>query len=216
MRRFAVSMDTSPPTPTQISAVLLAAGSARRMGGEKVLLSLDGEPMLRRVAREVVALGLSEILVVANARNHAAVFATLSDLPVRVLVNPRASEGIGTSIGLAAASVAPTSQAMLLAQGDQPLVERGMLRALVRTWREESPDFVASSYDEIITTPVLFSCRLLDELRELGGDRGARFVLERRFDRGRVLAFPAWRGIDVDTPDDYERVRHLAASVRRH
>ena len=203
-------------TPTQISAVLLAAGSARRMGGEKVLLSLDGEPMLRRVAREVVALGLSEILVVANERNQPAIFATLSDLPVRVLVNPRASEGIGTSIGLAAASVASTSQALLLAQGDQPLVERGMLRALVRTWRDESPDFVASSYDDVVTTPVLFSFRLLDELRELGGDRGARSVLERRFDRGRVLAFPAWRGIDVDTPEDYERVRHLAASVRRH
>jgi molybdenum cofactor cytidylyltransferase len=133
-----------------------------------------------------------------------------------VLINPRAGEGIGTSIGLAAASVAPTSQAMLLAQGDQPLVERGMMRALVRTWREESPDFVASSYDEVVTTPVLFSSRLLHELRALGGDRGARSVLEKCFDRGRVLAFPAWRGTDVDTPDDYERVRHLAASLRRH
>jgi molybdenum cofactor cytidylyltransferase len=209
-------MDLPPSSPTFISAVLLAAGSARRMGGEKVLLTLDGEPMLRRVAREVVALGLSEILVVANARNHEAVFATLSDLPVRVLVNPRAGEGIGTSIGLGAASVASTSQALLLAQGDQPLVERGMLRALVRTWREESPDFVASSYDEVVTTPVLFSSRLLDELRVLGGDRGAKSVLERCFDRGRVLAFPAWRGIDVDTPEDYERVRHLVASGWRH
>jgi molybdenum cofactor cytidylyltransferase len=209
-------MDSPPSTPTQITAVLLAAGSARRMGGEKVLLTLDGEPMLRRLAREVVALGLSEILIVANARNHAAVFATLSDLPVRVLLNPRAGEGIGTSIGLAAASVARTSQALLMTQGDQPLVDRGMLRALVRTWREESPDFVASSYGEIVTTPVLFSCRLLEELRELDGDRGAKSVLERRLDRGRILPFPAWRGIDVDTPEDYERVRYLAASVRRH
>jgi molybdenum cofactor cytidylyltransferase len=216
MRRFADAMDSPSSPSTQITAVLLAAGAARRMGGEKVLLPLDGEPMLRRVAREVVALGLSEILVVANARNESVVFATLSDLPVRVLVNPRASEGIGTSIGLAAASVARTSRAMLLTQSDQPLVDRGMLRALVRTWQEESPDFVASSYDEVVTTPVLFSGQLLDELRELDGDRGAKTVLERRFDRGRVLPFPAWRGIDVDTPDDYERVRYLAASVRRH
>jgi molybdenum cofactor cytidylyltransferase len=209
-------MEPLPTAPTLISAVLLAAGSARRMGGEKVLLSLDGEPMLRRVAREVVALGLSEILVIANARNHAAVFATLSDLPVRVLVNSRAGEGIGSSIGLGAASVAATSQAMLLAQGDQPLVERGMLRALVRAWRDESPDFVASSYDGVVTTPVLFSSRLLGELRELSGDQGAKSVLERCFDRGRLIAFPAWRGTDVDTPDDYERVRHLAASAWPH
>src|SRR2546425_1955877 len=35
-----------------VSAVVLAAGMARRMGREKVLLTVDGEPLLRRVVRE--------------------------------------------------------------------------------------------------------------------------------------------------------------------
>ena len=127
-------MAAESSSPSLISAAVLAAGSARRMGDEKVLLAIGGQPLLRRIVREVVALGLSEILVVANEQNEAVVLAALSDLPVHVLVNRRAAEGMGTSIALAAASVAATSRALLLLQGDQPFVDRGMLRRLIAEW----------------------------------------------------------------------------------
>jgi molybdenum cofactor cytidylyltransferase len=208
-------MATESAGPSFVSAVILAAGMARRMGREKLLLTIDGEPILRRVVREVVALGLSEILVVANEDNRAAVFAALSDLPVQVLTNERADEGIGTSIALAASSIAATSRALLLLQGDQPFVERGMLRSLIAEWKRGSPDFAASSYAGVVTTPVLFARPLFDELRALRGDRGAKSVLERHSNTGRVLGFPRWRGVDVDTPEDYRLVCQRASSARR-
>jgi molybdenum cofactor cytidylyltransferase len=208
-------MVTESPGPSFVSAVILAGGLARRMGREKVLLTVDGEPLVRRVVREVVALGLSEILVVANQHNRDAVFAALSDLPVQVLTNERADDGIGTSIALAASSVASTSQALLLLQGDQPFVERGMLRTLIAEWRRRAPDFVASSYGNVVTTPVLFTRHLFEELRALRGDSGARSVLERHANAGRVLDFPRWRGVDVDTPEDYRLVCQRASSPRR-
>ncbi|HSD09965.1 MAG TPA: nucleotidyltransferase family protein [Candidatus Binatia bacterium] len=208
-------MATESARPGYISAVVLAAGAARRMGREKLLLPVEGQPLVRRVAREVVALGLSEILVVANDRNRPAVFAALSDLAVRVLTNERADEGIGTSIALAASSVAATSQALLLLQGDQPFVECGMLRTLIAEWTEGSFDFVASSFAGVVTTPVLFDRRLFEELRALQGDRGAKSVLDRHSSAGRVLEFPRWRGLDVDTPEDYRSVCQRSCSERR-
>jgi len=198
-----------------MSAALLAAGSARRMGAEKLLLSLCGEPIVRRVAREIVAVGFSQILVVANAANESVVSAALSDMPVELVVNREAAAGMGGSIAAAVAAVAPTSQALVLAQGDQPFVDRGMLRTLLAEWRRTSPAFVASSYGGLLTTPVVFAARLLGELRALEGDRGARGVLRRHEADGRVIAFPAWQGTDVDTPDDYERAREIAESLRR-
>jgi len=199
--------------PSLISAAVLAAGSARRMGNEKVLLAIGGQPLLRRIVREVVALGLSEILVVANEQNEAAVLAALSDLPVHVLVNRRAAEGMGTSIALAAAAV--TSRALLLLQGDQPFVDRGMLRRLIAEWESGTPSFVAASYGGVVTTPVLFARPLLAELGELDGDRGAKSILHRHANGGREIVFPIWRGLDVDTPEDYARARELWGSVER-
>jgi molybdenum cofactor cytidylyltransferase len=196
-----------------VSAALLAAGSASRMGREKLVLALDGQPLLRRVAREIIALGPSEVIVVVNETNHAAILDALGDSSARVLVNRRASEGIGTSIGLAAASVSPSSKALVVLQGDQPFVDRAMLRRLIREWQEGSPEFVASSYDGLVTTPVLFTRALLPELVGLRGDRGAKAVLERHAGRGRVVEFPAWRGSDVDTPADYAKIRRLSGDV---
>ena len=201
--------------PSLISAAVLAAGSARRMGNEKVLLAIGGQPLLRRIVREVVALGLSEILVVANEQNEAAVLAALSDLPVHVLVNRRAAEGMGTSIALAAAAVAATSRALLLLQGDQPFVDRGMLRRLIAEWKSGAPSFVAASYAGVVTTPVLFARPLLPELGELDGDRGAKSILRRHANGGREVVFPTWRGLDVDTPEDYGRACELWSSVGR-
>ena len=207
-----MSGDSSRPA---LSAAILAAGAARRMGREKLLLAVRGEPLLRGIVREVVALGLSEILVVANEQNCPAVRAALSDLPVDVLLNPRATEGMGTSIALAASSVAARSRAMLLLQGDQPFVDRAMLRTLLAEWQRAAPDFVASVYDGVVTTPVLFARHLIDELRGLDGDGGAKSVLERHWRSGRVIAFHSWRGFDVDTPEDYERARQLSRSARK-
>jgi molybdenum cofactor cytidylyltransferase len=196
-----------------MSAAVLAAGSARRMGGEKVLLALGGEPLVRRIVREVAALDVSEILVVANEQNEAVVCDALSDLSVHVLVNRRATEGMGTSIALAAGSVAPGSRAFLLLQGDQPFVDREMLRRLIAEWGSGAPSFVAASYEGVVTTPVLFGQQILAELRELEGDRGAKAILYRHRHDGREIAFPNWRGLDVDTPEDYRRACELWGSV---
>jgi molybdenum cofactor cytidylyltransferase len=200
---------------SSISAAVLAAGAARRMGRQKLLLEIDGQAIVRRVAGEVAALSPGEVLVVVAAADQGAIAAVLDGLPVRIVVNERAEEGLGTSIAAAAASVAPGAEAMLLVQGDQPLVDRSMLEALVDEWRRARPPFVASSYDGIVTTPVVFARSVLGELRALGGDRGARAVLERHRGEGRVVVFAAERGSDVDTPEDYRRALELCAASTR-
>jgi molybdenum cofactor cytidylyltransferase len=192
-----------------ISAALLAAGGARRMGRQKLLLEVDGQAIVRRVAAEIVALLAREVLVVVSPEGGEAIAAALQGLPIRFVVNERAREGLGTSIAAAASSVAPSAEAMLLVQGDQPLVDRSMLEVLIGEWRDLRGPFVASSFAGIVTTPVMFSRDVFGELRALGGDRGARAVLERHAGTGRVVAFPAERGSDVDTPDDYRRILEL-------
>ena len=198
-----------------IPVAVLAAGRALRMGRPKLLLEIDGVPMIRRVAGEAVAVSADETLVVVSPEGCDAIAAALEGLPVRIFVNERAKEGLGASISAAVSSIAPPAEAMLLAQADQPLVDRSMLAALIDEWQGTRAAFVASSYDGVVTTPVLFSRALFGELRELGTDRGARSVLERHASSGRVVAFPAERGRDVDTPEDYRRIVGLSATRAR-
>lgn len=195
------------------SGVILAAGTARRMQADKLLLDLSGMPIVRRVAEEVLAAGLAELVVIVRPANSAAVAAALRPLAARLVANADAEQGMGTSIALAAASLREDAEALVLLQGDQPMVGCDMLTALLGEWRSGGFAFVASRYGDLVTTPVVFARETFAELRALDGDRGARAVVERHQERGRVVDFPPWRGADVDTPEDYRRVCGLAGAA---
>jgi molybdenum cofactor cytidylyltransferase len=195
--------------PGLVSGVILAAGSARRMNAQKLLLDVGGRPLVRTVADEAAAARLAEILVVVSNASETVVTEALDALSVRIVTNPRAADGMGTSVAAGAAAVSEESDALILLQGDQPLVVRSMLRRLIDAWQPDRPPFVASRYDGLVTTPVLFDRAVFPELRELDGDRGAKSVLDRHSESGRTIDFPAWRGADVDTPEDYRRVREI-------
>src|SRR6516165_7321675 len=105
-----------------VSAVILAAGRASRMGEEKLLLPLGDRPVLRHVVESVDRAGMRETIVVVNPRNRVAIAALVSDRPRRVVCNERFQDGIASSIAAGTGAVSEDSEALVLVQGDQPMV----------------------------------------------------------------------------------------------
>lgn len=130
--------DTTESAAT-VSVVVLAAGRATRMGVEKLLLLLDEQPVIWHVVETVARAGMLEILVVVNPRNRDAIADALPEASARLVCNERFHDGIATSIAAGTAAVCETSQAMVLVQGDQPLVTTDMLLALVEAWQRTRP-----------------------------------------------------------------------------
>ncbi len=181
------------------------------MGRDKLTLTLGEQPVIRRVAEMVISARLFEALVVINPRNGDAIREALQGLALRFVCNERFEEGIASSIAAGAAAVSSGSEAMILIQGDQPLVTAEMLRALIGAWGKGDCEFVAAAFDNVTTTPVLFGRSLLGELAALRGDTGARAVLARH--QGRTISFPRWRGIDLDNDEDYAEVQRIWAAL---
>jgi len=65
---------------------VLAAGASRRMGANKLLLMLDGEPLVRRASRRALAAGLEPLVVVLGHESERVQLA-LADLPCRFAFN---------------------------------------------------------------------------------------------------------------------------------
>ena len=71
------------PHPTRIAALVLAAGQSRRMGAvNKLLIAIDGKPMLRHAVDAVLSAGIAPVVVVTG-HEHAEVEAALAGLPRR-------------------------------------------------------------------------------------------------------------------------------------
>jgi molybdenum cofactor cytidylyltransferase len=195
-----------------IVGVVLAAGLARRMGRGKLLLELDGAPVIRRTVEGVLAAGLDRVLVVVGPE-HAAMREALSGLPVELAVNPEPEAGQGRSIRAGIEALPPGATAALVAMGDQPTVPAPVIPALRSALASSGKAIAAPVYREGRGNPVLFGAAVFPELRRLEGDRGARSIVE--LDPGRValveldLPMPP----DVDTPDDYDRLRQARDPV---
>ena len=194
-----------------ISAVVLAAGSARRMGEQKLLLPLRGKPVLQWVLEKVLASDVAEVVCVVR---------DLESLPPRIsinheklfwLVNHGADRGQSTSVIAGLWAINPNSEGALFVVGDQPMIRTELINALLERFETTGALIVAPRHNGQTRNPVLFRRAIFPELLELSGDRGGRALIERHAER---TEFVEWEDefsfVDLDVREDYERLKQLA------
>jgi molybdenum cofactor cytidylyltransferase len=195
-----------------IAGIVLAAGFSRRMGRAKLLLDWGGQPVIRRVVEQVRAAGIDDLIVVIGHEDNA-IREALADLPIRCVRNPNPEAGQGSSIACGIAALAPGVHAALIALGDQPALPPEVIPRLLQTFRETGKSFVAPLYRGVQGNPVLFASTVFPELRTLTGDRGARALIEKDPDRVALVPFDLPMPADLDTPEDYSRLRPGGSQV---
>ena len=193
-----------------VSAVVLAAGASTRMGTQKLLLPLGGEPLVRRTVRQVCDAGFDDVLVVVG-NDWENTLAALDGLPMRHAVNAEYASGMGSSFRTAVEHLTDSAAAMF-ALADQPFVTTHEYRTVLDTYRRHAPAIVSVRYGEVMAPPHLFEREFFPELAQL--EHGARSVLQRHRERTTVLQFPPDLLVDIDTPEDYELARSRLSSGR--
>jgi molybdenum cofactor cytidylyltransferase len=174
------------------------------MGRQKLLLDLNGKPVVRWSVEGVLP-HVGDCVVVTG-QDDAAVRAALNGLTVRFAVNPRPQDGQGSSIAVGAAALKPWTATTLVALGDQPRTPATVVPALLAAQTRSGKAIVTPSYRGTRGTPVLFSSEVFSELRALAGDAGARGVVAARPERVEVVDFDIAMPADVDTPEDFARL----------
>jgi molybdenum cofactor cytidylyltransferase len=187
-----------------IASIVLAAGLARRMGRQKLLLDLRGKPVIRWSVESVLP-HVGDVVVVTGP-DDTALRAALDGLPVRFTVNPRPQAGQGSSIVAGMAALKPWTAAVLIALGDQPRLPEGVVPALLQAREKTGRPIVAPVYRGVQGTPVLFAGDVFSELSALAGDAGARAVVQARPERVARVELDVAMPLDVDTPEDYARL----------
>ena len=197
-----------------IGAVILAAGPSTRMGTPKQLLEFCGKTLLRRAAFVALEASCRPVVVVTGA-NAAASRESLRDLDVREIENQQWQSGMSSSVRTGIEeliTVNPAAKAAVMMLCDQPLVTSEIILGLIRAHRETNCSIVASRYGNGYGVPALFGRTHFAELRELKGDQGAKAIITRHLHQAHLLPFPDG-DIDIDTPDDFERLESTAPSV---
>ncbi len=186
--------------------VVLAAGEGRRFGPRlKVLQPYQGEPLVRRAARALLAAGLRRVGVVVGYRAERVVPA-LAGLPVAVLYNPAWFWGMAWSVRTAVrAAQGWRAQGLLITLADMPLVDEAAIRAVLQAACLSPEPIIALEVASRWVPPVAYRPCVWPALLRLRGDVGGR-ALFGAFPVRRV-PWPdprvAW---DIDTAADWQRL----------
>lgn len=193
----------------RVAAVILAAGEAKRFGGQKLLALLGGKPLLQHALDAANASSLAPLALVVGA-DADAVLAGVALGRARPVHNPAFATGQSSSVQAGLRAVEEADAAVVLL-GDQPRVTAALLEALVGRQRECGAAAVVSRWGGKRMPPTLLHRDLWPAVHALSGDVGAREVLTARDDVA-VLDVPAALGAldDVDTREDYARLTSRA------
>jgi molybdenum cofactor cytidylyltransferase len=163
---------------TPVSALLLASGRGVRFDPSGVRSKLaatlpDGRSVLRASAQTLRS--VIESVVVVVPAEHDQLLDALEGLDVRVVVNARAAEGMGTSIACGVRELA-NAPGWLIALADMPFVAAATLRALAESLARGA-SIVAPVFEGQRGHPVGFAASHFEALARLEGDVGARSIL---------------------------------------
>lgn len=191
------------------SAVVLAAGQSSRMGGpNKLLLPLEGEPLVRRTVRTVLESGVQETVVVTGHQAREVTRAVL-DLPVTVQPNLRHEDGQMRSVAAGVAALARATDAILVCPGDMPLLTAEDLLALIAAYRAHpEASIVIPRHEGARGNPIVFAAAYAPEVAAGRRLIGCRKLAQQYPEETWYFEVAHDRyTTDLDTPEDYRRVR---------
>jgi molybdenum cofactor cytidylyltransferase len=201
---------TTPST----SAVVLAAGSSRRLGRPKQTLAFRDTTVLGATLDVVRAAHVDQrIVTLGAARTEIRDVVDLDGFDV-VEVEDH-GQGCSASIVGAVDRIDASADGFVLLLGDQPAVRPEDITTLASFVHRHAtgPDAVITRYGDGLGHPMWLARRCFPDLRLLHGDKGVWKLLESgTIDVHELPLRERFVPLDVDTWDDYRALCRVAAS----
>lgn len=185
----------------KIGCVVLAAGNARRFGGNKLEARVDGQTMIRR-ALEAVPAGLDTVVVT----QYPEIEAMAAAFGFRAVRNDAPEQGLSRSVRLGLERLLDC-EGVLFTVADQPRLRRESAEALVALWAQNPGRIAAMAHGGVRGNPCIFPASLFPELLALTGDVGGSAVIRAHEGGVLLLETDAAELADVDTPAALKRVQ---------
>lgn len=192
----------------RIAALVLAAGQSRRYGSEnKLLVELEGIPLVRHTVAAAQASQADPLLLVTGHAREA-VESAVSETGVNRIHNPDYAQGLSTSLRRGLASLPDDVDGVVVLLGDMPKIDAKTIDKLIAAFDplEGRAICIPTSHGKR-GNPVLFARRFFAEAMEIAGDVGAKPLIADHADQ--VAEVPVDGNsvlLDVDTPAALARI----------
>ena len=155
-----------------VRAIILAAGSSKRMGQNKLAIKLGEETILNKVINNVRSSRLEDVVVVYGA--YEVGLEVSCDIPT--IYNARHEEGMSTSI--IAGLEGFNGDAVMLVLGDMPFVSSYIIDSIYEGFVNSEKNIAAPVFNGKRGNPVIIGKKYFKQLLDNKGDKGAREIIK--------------------------------------
>jgi len=191
-----------------LSLIVLAAGMSTRMPGRnKLLVKIDGKPIIRRVVEQALSSKVEEVIVVLGWEAEK-IRRTLEDLPCRFVVNKAYRKGQSSSVKTGLKEIASGTEAILVLPGDVAMINPSSIDKVVEAYNDGKNSIVVASHAGKPGHPILLSKKLFAEIEQIDeSNYGLKSVVSRHQTEVRMVETGSEEILlDVDTPNDLKRL----------
>lgn len=214
----------------KICAVILAAGSSKRLGTSKLTLKIDGRFVIQMAVEPFLHEGIERVYIVTNPENNyikevlekrfPSCFepSTVGSAAFTIVINPNFKKGMSSSI-ITALPYIEDCDAAFFHLGDKPFLKGEILRQMLESY-EASKD---SQYNIIVPVyqgrkghPVLLDIKpYVWEMKRLKGDKGLREIIEKHSKSVLFIKGDEGTTFDIDTEDEINILKERGYTIEK-
>ena len=200
-----VSKESDEGVRGVITGIIMASGFSRRMNREKLMLKVEGIPVIERVISAANSSELDELLLIYQKDQIREI---ADKYAIKAVYNEHADKGQSAAVKLGVKSSHPDTEGFMFLVGDQPYLDVQTINKLLSAFREEKDSIVVPVYRGKRGNPVIFPSYLKKDLLALEGDSGGRIIIEKMMDSVKLVTIEKdVVGTDIDTNEEYEKIK---------
>ena len=165
-----------------ISAILLAAGQSKRMGGEnKLTKKIQGAPLIKHSVKNILASSVDELIIVLGYQKEIIEKLIDKNNKIKFVFNKDFENGMASSIKTGLNNLSEKTEAFFICLGDMPMVNKDIFNLLIKS--KNNREIIVPIYKNKQGNPILFPKLMKKKIMTIEGDVGAKKILELNKDK---------------------------------
>ena len=163
-----------------ISAIVLAAGQSKRMGGDnKLMKKYNKKYLINHIIGTLIKSKVNKIIVVLGFQKSKVRKITVKNKKINFVFNKNYKSGMASSIKTGLKEISKRSIGFLIVQADMPLISKKIIDSLCYSIRNNNKEIVAPIYKSNMGNPIGFKRSMTRILNKTSGDSGAKKMIKR-------------------------------------
>ena len=163
-----------------ISAILLAAGQSKRMGGDnKLTKKYNKKYLINHILDTLIKSKIEKIIVVLGFQSSKVRRIIVKNKKINFVFNKNYKSGMASSIKTGLKRISKKNIGFLIVQADMPLISKNIINSICYAIKNNKKEIIAPTYKEKIGNPVGFKISIIKKLNKIRGDYGAKKMIQK-------------------------------------